>query len=604
VPARLTGATKKSLSRWEDLFDLLDAHADLWADARTSALLVKREGRPRKSGEWALPLLAYVNSAERELTRWHERTSDLLWERAGFEARPSYHAVYKNFRDLEAREDVFRTIASRLIQLAVEGSGGKVGHAVHVDGTEAEAHSRLVHDCRGHELASCKKQAKAPRRETNAGAREERHRLAAQAPFDDDLNGAAEELAADERGLRVLVGGCWYRLSDEEAGIRAYVTSDGKVKRFWSGYYNAKAVDHYTGGVLAVSVTNASVQEHVAYPELYDQIKQHLGRAPKAVVADRGYSVANVFELHTRDGVASAIPWRKIRGEDGCTDYARFDRHGIPSCKHCGTEAVFHRFQHDAGPNKEPRLWFRCAYPSSEQCNAVQSIQCKENWRLLVPLWLTAPAYQVLRARHDHFESAHHRWRERYAVAGDSRADRPKRRGIGVQQLRASVALVIEWANICHRQGWLGGPVLNTQEETQLTQTEALSYVTRLMQRRQALGLSGVTDPDLYEAHQAEMVNAYEIPDSGFGPRSAYGPAIDQMLEGEARTRQRRRERDDHATDPTNRPGGGAAGETGTPRTAQHEPSHAQRVAGRSGDQASLETATPRSGAPAGRDPE
>ncbi|CAB4902820.1 unannotated protein [freshwater metagenome] len=531
MPARLTGATKKSLSRWEDLFDLLEDHPALWADARTSVLLVKREGRPRKPGEWALPLLAYVNSAERELSRWHERSPDLLWERAGFAARPSYHAVYKNFNALEEHEDVFRAIAARLIQLAVEKSGGKVGHAVHVDGTEAEAHSRLIHDCQGDEIHSCKKQAKSPRRNTNADARDERHRLAKQVPFDANLNGAAEKLAADERGLRVLVGGCWYRLSDNEAGVRAYVTSDGKVKRFWAGYYCAKAVDHYTGGVLAVSVTSASIQEHVAYPELYAQVKQHLGQAPKAVVADRGYSVGSVFALHTRDGVASVIPWRKSRREQERKDYLpKYDRHGIPHCKHCSGEAVFHRFQHDAGVNDEPRLWYRCAVPATEACQGVQSILCKENWRLLLPLWRTAPAYQVLRARHAHYEAAHHRWRERYSVAGDSRADRSKRRGLGVQQLRASVALVIEWLNICHRQGWLGGPVLNEAQETQLTTAEANEYVEGFVKARHALGLSSVADPDLHEEHRAEVADAYGNSASGFGSASAYGDDIGKML--------------------------------------------------------------------------
>lgn len=533
IPARLTGALGKTLLRWQDLFDLLDEHPLLLDGVRTSDLLVKREGRPRNTGEWALPLLAYVNSGERELRPWHTCTPDELWTRAGFSARPGYDATYKNFAALEAHEGAFRTVASRLIQLAVEKSGGKVGHAVHVDGTEAETHSRLIHDCTGSELATCHKQTLTPRRSTNADAREERHHLATMEPNDDALHGAAEEMAADERGLRVLVGGCWYRLSDDEAGVRAYITSDGKVKRFWSGYYNAKAVDHYTGGVLASYVTSASVQEQVAYPELYAQIKEHIGQAPRAVVADRGYSVSSVFEMHTRDGVASVIPWRQHWRQEKRIDHERFDRHGIPHCRSCGGEGAFHRFQHDAGPQEEPRLWFRCAMPTKADCEKVQSIQCKEHWRLLVPLWRTDPAYQVLRFSHTSYESAHDRWRERYAVAGDTRADRPKRRGLGVQQLRASVALVIEWLTICHRQGWLGGPVLNEREETVVSQADADRSCRRLIERRQALGLACLVDATKMPEHQHEIAASYGSA-SVFGPGSAYGDEIGSMLAQDA----------------------------------------------------------------------
>jgi len=525
VPARLTGAINNTLSKWQDIFDLLDAHPALWEPVRSESLLVKSEGRPRMAGEWAFAYLAFVNSAERELLRWYRTAPVELWERAGFSQTPSYHAAYKNFNALEEHEASFREVAANMIRLAVDASGGKVGHAVHVDGTEAETHSRLIHDCHGAELSSCKRQQELPTRATNADARVERHRLAATVPTDDNLLGAADEMAADERGLRVLVGGCWYLLSDNEAGIRAYVR-DGKVRKFWAGYYNAKAVDHYTGAVLAVHTTSASVQEHIAYPDLYRQLKHNLGVTPKAVVADRGYSVASLFELHTCDGVASVIPWRPNWHSEGPADHLpEYDRHGIPHCAHCGHEGTFHRFQHDSGPNDEPRLWFRCSKPSKPECKRVQSLLCKANWRLLLPLWRTSPAYQVLRISHNNYEAAHHRWRERYAVAGDTKADRPKRRGIGVQQLRASAALVIEWLTVCHRQGWLGGPVLNERSESVLSRDHAASYCSRILNYRHALGLTGVLADEMLD-HQAEVAAAYKSGTGSFGATSAYGPDI------------------------------------------------------------------------------
>lgn len=529
VPARLTGAIDNTLARWQDLLDVIEQHPPLLDGVRSADLLTKTEGRPRGSGDWVLAYLLFVNSAERELTRWHRSTSDELWQRIGFDKTPSYHAAYKNFNALEGHECAFRTIAARLIHVARERSDDKVGHAVHVDGTEAEAHSRLIHDCDGDELASCSKQAQLPGRVTNADARQERHRLAAEQPTDDPLYGAADEIVEDERGKRVKVNDCWYLLSDVDAGIRAYTAKDGRLRRFWAGYYSIKAIDHYTGGVLAVHVVDASTQEHVAYPDVFDQLCEQLGTTPKAVVADRGYSLPSVFELHTRADVATVIPWRTHHTAPKRENFPRFDRHGVPRCKYCDGETTYERFQHDSGPKDEPRLWFRCARPATPECERSQTIFCKENWRLLLPLWRTAPAYQVLRATHSAYESAHHRWRERYAVAGDTKADRPKRRGLGVQQLRASAALVIEWLTICHRQGWLGGPVLNERAESVISRDEADAYCARLVARRQALGLSGV-EPELMGEHQAAVADAYGGGASGMGAGSAYGKLVTAML--------------------------------------------------------------------------
>ena len=139
---------------------------------------------------------------------------------------------------------------------------------------------------------------------------------------------------------------------------------------------------------------------------------------------------------------------------------------------------------------------------------------CKENWRSLVPLWRTSPAYQVLRSTHESYEGAHHRWRERYAVAGDTKADRPKRRGLGVQQLRASAALVIEWLTICHRQGWLEEPVLNPSVERSLSPEDAASYCKGILKMREALGLSSCP-PDAMPAHQTAVLAYHETSSHG-----------------------------------------------------------------------------------------
>lgn len=377
---------------------MLEAHEERWTSLRASELLARKGGRPRSPGEWGLAYLAFVNSGEPEVKPWHRTTPPELWLRAGFAATPGYQATYEAFAALEACEESFRAVAAELVAPAVEASGGKVGHAIHVDGTEAETHSRLLHDCGGVELTVCKFKEQTVRQADANEVREVRHREAEGIPVDDELFERAEEIVADERGgMRVKVNGCWYRATDGEAGIRAYISSSGKLKKFWHGYYNLKAVDHYTGGVLATYVCSASTQEYHAYPELYARAKNAIGRPPVAVVADRGFSVSSVFEAHTRDGVASVIAWRKANGDAVRKDYERYDRHGVPRCKHCGSETSFVSFVAKTGPRGEPRQWVRCVRPKTAACHGKQTILCKENWRLLVPLWRTTEAYQVLR---------------------------------------------------------------------------------------------------------------------------------------------------------------------------------------------------------------
>ena len=59
---------------------------------------------------------------------------------------------------------------------------------------------------------------------------------------------------------RMKIGECWFRTLDIDAGIRAYMGPRG-AKRFWHGYYNQKAVCHFTGGVLFPGIYSACGQE-------------------------------------------------------------------------------------------------------------------------------------------------------------------------------------------------------------------------------------------------------------------------------------------------------------------------------------------------------
>ncbi|MGB2953947.1 MAG: hypothetical protein WBB74_11250, partial [Gaiellaceae bacterium] len=69
----------------------------------------------------------------------------------------------------------------------------------------------------------------------------------------------------------------------------------------------------------------------------------------------------------------------------------------------------------------------------------------------------TMESYAAMRESHGEYERVHHFERVRYLVGPDQLAIRPKRIGIGVQQLRSSAAMLLEWLRICLRQGWVGG---------------------------------------------------------------------------------------------------------------------------------------------------
>lgn len=301
--------------------------------------------------------------------------------------------------------------------------------------------------------------------------RAERHLKAAEpepedAGPDTDI-GDAKEIRREPGKMTVKVGGCWYEVLDPTAGIRAYTRKDKKtgqerLKRFWVGFYNAKAIDHFTGSPVAVRISSASTQEHLSYPDLFIAASENTGQLPAAVVTDRGYSVGPVFEHNTRLGVGSVMPWRahKFRLERASEDQDEHDRHGVVRCKHCGAPTRLVSFSKTAGAKRGkemrgPRLYVQCLLPVTPGCRTRQSIGCDRNWRMLLPLWRESPSYLALRASHDRYERVHHHWRVRWRSGADDHSLRPKRRGLDNQQLRANAALLIEWLMICWREGWM-----------------------------------------------------------------------------------------------------------------------------------------------------
>jgi hypothetical protein len=332
---------------------------------------------------------------------------------------------------------------------------------VHFDFTEDETHAALIHDCSEGEDCAQKKgsgrrwgYAQRPERVSAQVARAERHELA-----EDDPETAARREKAhapqkteimSDGTKRVRINGCWYRVRDAEAGIRAYTGPRG-CRRFWVGYYAGKAIDHFTGGVIP-SVDSASINEHKLFIGLFDRTAELAGGAPETAIADRGMSIASCFEYATRAGTAPIFPWRKTSKDGKRHDHEAYDRHGVKRCRFCGGDMEQVRFS--ASPS--PRLWFRCIYPATSDCQREQTISCKEDWRTLLPLARTEALYHELRESHQSYEAQHDTWRDRYRVASDTLANRPKVVSLDWHRLRANVACLIDWLRIAAKAGWLG----------------------------------------------------------------------------------------------------------------------------------------------------
>ncbi len=504
-PERLQGAA--DLTGHDDLRGSLNTvrlvKSQAWAAdelRKVCAGLESRYSRKREAGRWELVAVAFVSSGHVDIEPWFYETTKELWRECGFKRRPSYSTTYRRLRELEKVRDEFLSAAARVIQRCRWHDPRVLAH-VHFDATEDETHAALIHDCQpgdpckrrfvttrsGRRIAARGSGVQAPRAAT-VEARSQRHAWSA---MDAAEGGKAEADAAPERdeptqsgGRRVRVNGCWYRTRDAEAGVRLYQTERG-VRKFWHGYYNTKAIDHLTGGVIP-SVDSAERQEFKLFPDLYDRVCSMSGAAPQTAVGDRGYSLEAVFQHATTKGTAPVFPWRANTKRER-HDKDTHDRHGVMRCKHCGGPMSQVKFSNRGG---ESRLWFRCSTPATPDCAKEQTISCSKDWRSLIPLARTEPLYHELKQSHREFEAAHDRWRDRYKVAADDLGLRPKALGLDWHRLRANVACLVDWLRIAAINDWLGSArAAKRQTGTRRQQRAGENAAKRLGKMRASMGL-------------------------------------------------------------------------------------------------------------------
>lgn len=398
---------------------------------------------------------------------WVHQVQDdtAFWELCGFETPPSCWLVYTRFCELEQFADAFREAAGLVIRRArtVEP---RIGRWLHVDATECETHGTPIHDCRdGDGCPSARRKRTRMKRLPSDTVAEIRH---AQAELpEDDADGKVvinrakpmditeAQVDHQRRGVRFRSGGHWWFTRDPDAGTRAYTSgTNGRTKRAWHGYYNQKATCGFVRRPIAVHVHAADRSEHTTYPDLMGEAVENTGLVPVAVAGDRGYSIRSVYRWNTERGIGSVFPYRRENGHAPKRAVAtdQFDEHGIPRCQHCGGLTRIVRFAHEP----TPRLWFRCSWPSSAGCEREQSMSCSKDWRRLVPIPRTSELYAGIRHTHGSTENVHDIYRDQYRCGGKTLAERPKRIGLGVHNLRAQAALLIDWLRLSFRNGWLG----------------------------------------------------------------------------------------------------------------------------------------------------
>ncbi len=474
LPERLPEATEFSADA--DLCDpvwvieQIQRYPDIVDDLYAKTTLERRYGRKRIPGRWSLIMLAFVLSGEVDVEPFARRhRTSRIWDLAGFSYVPTPQTIWNRLTELEAHSEAFVEAANKLIQRAI-GHEPRIARWVWVDATAFHTHAALEHCCP--DRAACKAKGGNPRkrieRATDERVKEERHAEAEKAPprtrrAPDALKEVPARRAPNERPPKrrrpyryFELNGHLYRTLDPDAGARVY---RGPRNKFWFGGLDQSAVSLFVGAPLALNLIPASKNEFQTWPDLYERLMAATGTKPEAVVMDRGYSVRQVFEHNTREGIASVIPWRQHRTVQSRADLDtdRFDRHGIPRCKHCGgpgdIESAGLGFYRARG---EPRLRFRCQLRCTPDCSQTQSIACSEEWRLLVPMSRRSPTYHALSQAGKNPERVFRHWRDRYSVNGNSVDGRPKRPGIAWQNLRASAALLLEWFRLSLRHGWIG----------------------------------------------------------------------------------------------------------------------------------------------------
>lgn len=375
---------------------------------------------------------------------------------------------------------------------------------------------------------------------------------------DDDglyIRAATEQDAEDVRMVRhqteeyarVRVAGCWYRLRDPDAGVRAYSMPNGTWK-FWIGFYNHKTVCRYSGLRVAELVRSASEQEHLAYPTmLEDRVKRVLGGYPRqrrrrqGPLGPPGLRVQHQPRHHQRStrGASCAVSPNErsstTRRSTATATRAAASATDRPSV--CGSGRT-----RSAPATGGPSCSSAAHAPGPDCPTNNQMLRCMQDPRAILPISRRSGVYLALRNADLEYERVHQLARVRNNDSADHHITRPRKVGTAWQQLHASASVLIDWILAAERNGWLDWTESRNNNEPFGPSNDDLRELERafdLVRQRQGLHRSG----EDYPGHDRERPLYIAPRDDEPAEPSDPHDDIDAVILATDETRERREHR-------------------------------------------------------------
>jgi hypothetical protein len=268
--------------------------------------------------------------------------------------------------------------------------------------------------------------------------------------------------------------GCLYWSSDEDAAVRRKGDHrpdgpPGEASRSYEnpgdspmfGYDICRIVSLGAGTVLGFLA--ASAHETRLYPLVLERALERARYRPRAVVTDAIGGLRPVSDAVAQYGIGLVSPSFGLGREnsDQWIDdpHGRWDRYGIPRCRHCGAPCGFRKRrppQSDDGIGSW-RLYFDCSLPTTDGCKETQSLYMDDDTRILTTIWRDREIWWALRNTRGQHERSHHLDRKRFNVTSDQHLTRRNRKGLRHQQLLGEICMLITALQMAWLQGAIDG---------------------------------------------------------------------------------------------------------------------------------------------------
>lgn len=281
--------------------------------------------------------------------------------------------------------------------------------------------------------------------------------------------GLIDDYEGPGRFFTLKATGCLYFTADADAAVRRksdHNSDDVREdkRRYEKGddspvlaYDVARLVSWGAGAVLGILVR--SEHETRLYRPTLEAALQRARYKPRAVVLDAIGGLRPVSDVSAEHGIGHVCPsfgYGREKNDQWVDDpHGRWDRYGIPRCKHCGAPCRYVKARHHQGSNGERRwrLLFQCALPQKSVCKKTQSLYVDEDTRILTTIWRDRAVWHALTGSRGSNERSHHLDRKRFFVTTDQHLVRSGRKGVRFQQLCGEIAMLITALKFAWLQG-------------------------------------------------------------------------------------------------------------------------------------------------------